>query len=260
MKILLREFYGSQYLWKTAKYNNGKFYVEGEDVKETNIVSIINDNRKNYIECSCCGQVFRRGDRRFQTHKENAIKPETCFDCPHVYIDDQIITKRKLEVNPNGDFIEKLERDVKLFCYKAIGYTSITSDRAICDCKKRQCADAMENEIKDFFIKNPGVFDDIITIDGLLDNGYNVTVPDRGVNQYDIIVEDEYTIGVIINNIGIIDRFYVWYDGDKYVVYYSKRYNELLTEIGRKYSIWNRNGLTTEMRNEIKGKIAKLYN
>lgn len=264
MKILLRDYYDERYVWKTAKYNNHKFYVDGDSMMESNVVSIINDNRKNYIECSCCGQVFRRGDRRFETHKANAIKPETCFDCPHLCTENEMLTKTSFAINADGCFVRKTEEEVILTCAKG-GYWSnynIKSRDAINSCKKRLCADAEEINIVDFFTMNPGVFDDIITIDSLLDNGYDVMMHDRNGFAEDIIAEEDYTIGVIVNRLGIVDRFYVWYRGDKYNIYYSKRYNELYTNMNqnREYTIWNPVELGTEIRNEIKAHIAKLYN
>lgn len=262
MKILLRDYYGEKYAWKTAKYNEHKFYVEGESVKETNVVSIINDNRKNYIECSCCGQVFRRGDRRFETHKANAIKPETCFDCPHLCTENEMVTKTSFTIGYDGCFVRKIEEEVYLTCSRSgiWSYNGIMSREAINNCKKRQCADAEEINIVDFFTENPSVFDDIITIDSLLDNGYDVIMNERNGLQTDIIWEEDYTIGVVINHLGIVDRFHVWFNCDKYPVYYSKRYNELFTECRGAYAVWNPIGLNKEMRNEIKAYIAKLYN
>lgn len=262
MKILLRKFDGEQYVWKKAKYNNQKFYVDGASVRQTDIVSIINDNRKNYIECSCCQQIFRRGDRRFQAHKENAIKPETCFGCQNCRAENKTMAKQKFEFDPYRGFIEKVEYDVHLVCTETgyYSYYGIDSDVAIARCAKRQCANAVEIEIADFFTDYPGVFDDIITIDGLLDNGYNVSINgDLNVSEREIIITDDYTIGVCINKLGIVDRFYVWVDGDVYYIYYSKRYNELFCKRHGNYAIWEPYNITDDMENEIKNQIAKLY-
>ena len=260
MKILLRETDGEHYEWRTAKYNEGNFYVDGEKVRQTNIVSIVNDNRKNYIQCSCCGQVFRKGDRRFQKHKENAIKCETCFGCRSLYTENRIQTTKKYVMNPDGSFSEKIENNVELYCSKVSFWKtySIASDTAINNCPKRQCATATEMEIKDFFTEYRGAFDDIITIDSLLDNGYDVRISERSANRYDIEIYDDYTIGVQINPLGIVDKFYVWYEGDRYWLHYSRRYDELFYD-GLEYEVWNMDYMPTEMRNEIKEIIAKLY-
>ena len=50
MKILLREYNSEDYVWVTAKHNGEYFVVDGEIIEEYRIVSVINDNRKNYIK------------------------------------------------------------------------------------------------------------------------------------------------------------------------------------------------------------------
>lgn len=263
MKILLRKSDEGQYVWKTAKYNYDDFYVDGSTIHQTNIVSIINDNRNKYVKCSSCGKIFRRNDTHFEEHKANAIKPETCFGCRHICVDDRYTESRRFAVNPDGSFKEIMESSVRLQCEHSgmWSYYDINSERAINGCKKRQCANATKIEITDFFTEHPGVFDDIITIDKILDEGYDVSIkPNSSESSYDIDWGDDYTICVIINAIGIVDRFRVWFDGDDYVVYYSKRYNELYCDVnGRKYKEWKLDEMSTEIRAEIKQKIAKLY-
>jgi hypothetical protein len=261
MKILLREYDYKYYVWETAKYNNGKFYVNGRVQNENNIVSIMNDNRKNYVQCSCCGQVFRKGDKRFQQHKENAIKPETCFGCRHLYIGDSYINKSKFVCNPDGTFTEKLEKTVELQC-DTVGLWnnySINSEKAISGCKKRQCATAMELEIVDFFTQYPGAFDDIITIDSVLDEGYVASIGRGDGSSYDIVIEDDYRLGVFINSLGIVDCFYLWYEGDKHWFNYSKKYDELFMDNRDGYEPLKINGLPIELKDHIKNLIRKFY-
>ena len=114
MKILLRMYDDAEYVWKTAKYRNGHFYVNGNLCGESNIVSVINDNRKKYIQCSSCGKIFRKNDPKFEIHKQNAENPSTCLDCPHLYINTGRTTKQKFVINPDGSQVEKIEREVFL--------------------------------------------------------------------------------------------------------------------------------------------------
>lgn len=261
MKILLREYGMERYVWKTAKYNKGNFLVDGCVMRKSSIVSIMNDNRKNYIQCSCCGQVFRKGDKRFQRHKENAIKPETCFGCAALCTHEMYESKHRIVCNPDGTYSEKIERAVDLRCDSSSFWSSpsINSEEAIRRCKKRQCGSATEVEIEDFFTKYPGAFDDIITIDSILDEGYDVGILNNG-EAYDIVCEDDYTLGVYINRIGIVTYFYIWIDGDRYWFQYSKKYDELFTDHGEHgYVIFDIYEVSTELREEIKKLIRKFY-
>lgn len=262
MKVLLRAYGNRVYVWKTAKYNRGHFVVDECEQAWCNVVAVINDNRKKYVQCSSCGQTFRKGDPKFEEHKANAIKPETCFECEHLFVDDSFTESSKFFVRPDGTIGEKVVNSVRLSCTfgRCWAYPRITSDDAINSCSKRKCANATATEIKDFFTEYPGAFDDIITIDRLLDAGYDVGMTDRGDSTYDIEYnEDYYTIGATINKIGIVDRFYLWFEGDKYEVYYSKRYNKLFTVSRGDYVEWKHPDLTSRIETEIKTKIKNLY-
>jgi hypothetical protein len=176
---------------------------------------------------------------------------------------NEFVVSKKFTVNSDGTFSEKIERSVRLECNRTgfWSYYDINHPESINQCKKRQCGDAVEIEISDFFTEHPGVFDDIITIDALLDNGYHVNITNSGSSSCDIYAEDEYTLGVYINSLGIVDSFYVWYDGDKYTLYYSKKYEALFCEsAGGKYVLWSPFDMRTYLMDEIKAKIAKLYN
>ena len=261
MKILLRNYASQQYVWKTAQYRNGIFFINTNKIKQNNIVSILNDNRKNRVECSCCGETFRKGDPSFHAHKENAIKPETCFNCPNMTFEYDEDIKRTLKRDKDGSFIQKSTDRVTLRCTRSglWTYDNILSQEAINNCVKRRCANATEIEISDFFTKNPGAFDDILTIDALLDYGYNVDVCDCD-NYCDLDYEEEYSIGACINKLGIVDCFYVWYDGDRHYLYYSKKYNELFhSDLYNRYDPWFSWSMSDEMRNEIKNRIARFY-
>lgn len=260
MKILLRAYNGKRYTWETAKYNNGSFYVNGSEMSKCNIVSILNDNRKNYVQCSSCGQVFRRGDKKFEEHKAKAKSHEPCLGCTRLHIREAKTTNSKLIACPEGGFKETLTRNVVLECTNTgwFSYDSIMSDEAIQGCKKRQCENATEIEISDFFTKHPGAFDDIITIDTLLDNGYDVGYNYTSSEYEYPMVDDEYSLYAVINNIGIVDRFYVSYCGESWEVYYSKKYDKLFYDY-RGYATWDPIELDCMQVDEIKETIAKLY-
>lgn len=260
MKILLREYNRAPYVWVTAKYNENQFVVNGEKISQCRIVSVINDNRKNYIQCSCCGQTFKRGSRKFQIHKENASKPQTCFDCPYLKTENERIMASKYTMDENGNATQILERSVRLVCgrYGYWEHPLINSEDAVCYCKKRQCADATEMEITDFFTEYPGAFDDIITVDKLLDMNIPITLKNNRSTEWEFALEDDYTIGVSVNRLGIVDHFFVWFEQECYYVYYSKKYNEIYWDCGQ-YTPFYLEEMDNSTREEIKEEIAKLY-
>lgn len=262
MKILMRRWNGQDYVWKTAKYNKNKFWIDGCEVTTTKVVSVINDNRKKYVQCSSCGQVFRKGDARFERHKEMSASPETCFNCPNMVVDTAYRVGTKYRIDENGEFIETSERSVCLKCSKGSlwNYKDITSDEAISHCAQRQCKTAGEVEIKDIFTRLPGVFDDIITIDRLLDAGYDVYFETRMETCHQIKHEDYLDLYVYINEIGIVDRFVVYIHGNEHMLYYSRKYDELFTIRNGDYELFTpEHYWYSDVCYKVKEEIAKLY-
>ena len=260
MKILLREYNGIPYVWMTAKYDEDHFIINGERVEETRIVSIMNDNRKNYIRCSCCGKVFKKGSHKFQIHKENASSPQTCLNCPALKGENERVVASKYTMDEDGNARQILERSVRLVCgrYGYWSHSDINSDEAIECCRKRQCANATEMEITDFFTEYPGAFDEIITSDNLLDIGCHFTLKPNGGREVNFVSEEDYAISAYANRYGIIDRFYIWYEGEDYSVWYSKKYHELYWDCGN-YEVFYLEEMDESTREEIKNHIAKLY-
>ena len=259
MKILLRNYAYQQYVWVTAKYKDGHFVVNAEPQEERNVVSVINDNRKNYIQCSSCGKLFRKNDPKFEIHKRNSASPSTCLGCRHLYTENADLVKSKYIMNPDGTFTEKTERNVELVCsnYGMYSHYNINSDQLLIRCKFRQCEYASPEEIHDIFTDMPGVFDDIITMDKLFDVGYKGVYPSYHGNR-EVLLQSKYEIYANINNLNIIDSFTLFLKDAYWVLFYSKKYNEVFTvDSNGKYVIWD-SGL--DCQDEIKKDIMKLYN
>lgn len=260
MQILLRTYGDEQYVWMQSKYDEGRFVVNGEEINETNIVSIINDNRKNYVQCPCCGKVFRRGSHKFEDHARDAASPKVCFNCPYVCASNVQTTKSEYIINTDGTYSKKIEQNVQLECSRGYlrSYPRIDSITAIANCKLRQCEDATEKEIEDIFTLCPGVFDDIITVDKILDIGY-VGIPERLYQHTLYKLNTTYDITAYVNSLSIVDQFIIDVDDWSSSVWYSKKYDEIFMNVEGRYAPWTSCGLTTQQREEIKEIFANLY-
>lgn len=260
MKILLREYKNEQYVWVTAKYDGYKFIVDGRTQYETNIVSVINDNRKNYVKCSSCGKMFPKKGKKFAKHQEEARTIKPCIDCRSLHTGEVSITKPKYIYNDDGTFTKKTETVVDLFCNAHFWTTPrCMSEDAINNCKLRQCGTAKGEEIHDTFTDLPGIFDDIITVDKILDNGYEqINWQDACVAEYSI--NSSIGLRAYVNRLGIVDKFYIdTYEYGGYV-WYSKKYDEFFTYSSHDtYTIWMPRGLNKEDELGIKAYIRKLY-
>lgn len=255
MKILLREYDGKEYVWVTAKYNGEKFVVNDKTVDEWKIVSVINDNRKNYIKCSSCGKIFPKKGKQFSKHKAEAETDAPCMKCERLRINERSACIRKFVPCDDGTYTMKQETHVDLMCrYSTWNSYNINSDYVKQLCKFRQCSTAYTMEIADTFTIWPGIFDHIITVDKILDHGYEA-ISYYDENMTDYLMDSRLGISVYINKLGIVDRFYISNRDEDRTVWYSKKYNLLFTndENGH-YTIY-----CSDQDNETLKYIANIY-
>ena len=260
MKALLRNYDGQYYVWKTVKFDNGRFQADGMTLCEQDIVSIVNDNRKNYVACSSCGRVFSKGTDKFEIHKQESETITPCLSCSQLGVYDRVTYKRKFEMNEDGTFKEKTEGAVVLKCNNCGHWNRplITSDEAKQRCLKRQCGNARAVEIEDTFTKYPGLFDEIITSDRIDEVGYKDKMDWDG--SYTYTLNGRNKIEANVNMYGIVDGFTVYYEDDYWTVYYSKKYDKFFTvNCGGYYTEFDPPYLGEKTRKYIENKIAALY-
>ena len=254
MKILLREWGDEVYVWKDATYETNGFRIDDSIIQECNIVSILDDNRKRYFKCSKCGEVFRKGSAQWKKHIEAVTDTSRCFDCKYLTEQNLNITKQKYTKLPDGRYSTVKHGDCKLMCTKQWYTYGIDEPAARENCQYNQCTRATQNAITDIFTDYEGVFDDIITIDQVVKNGYTEMYD----KQYKLKAKN--TIWANTNSLNIVDSFDVSYRSYGWKVFYSKKYDELFMIGNRgKYNIFRSYNLPDTARENIKAKIASLY-
>ena len=259
MKILLREHRRIQYGWWTTKYDGQGFIVNGRSIVECDIVSIINDNRKNYIRCSNCGKIFPKNGKKFEKHKAESSSLTPCFGCHRMRTRELSNPTKKYVSNSDGTYTEKYETRVELECSKGLWVNwKCNSSEAINDCVYRQCAKANEEEITDIFLELPGVFDDIITVDKIIDYGYE-EIGYFDDNGAEYLIDGECCLSASINSMGIVNKFIInAYDYYGYI-YYSKKYDMFFSGDGNgKYVHWEPYAESFDIE-EVKKHIRKIY-
>ena len=263
MKILLREHQGEQFVWHKAKYNGTYFVVQDNyTIREENIVSVMNDNRKNYIKCSSCGAIISKKGNAFAKHKEESCGISPCIDCRQLRVDYfGKLPKKQYVQNDDGTYIEKSKGHVKLLCnYRTYENAPLDYPEVIRRCPKRQCVNANGDEIVDTFTTFPGLFDEIITVDKLLDCE-GVTRVYYGDTWSEYLLSDKNDIRALVNSLGIVDRFFYDIGFESNTLYYSKKYKALFRYDNdgeySKYTKFTEND--SDYYEEIKTCIEKLY-
>ena len=258
MKVLLREN-GQPFQWVEATWDGDFHFQNGNHIKESNIVSIEEDNRKNLIRCSVCGQVFKKNSKAFNNHQHASSTSESCLTCPNLHQEKVNNMKCNFTLQEDGTYVRTTKDQVVLKCHQSWRYSyDINSEEARQNCAYRRCANATAKPIEDFFTKNPGAFDDLITIDRILESGAKYENTYAGKEYYKLKTKNK--IEAIINSLNIVEKFRIYYKVDYWDVVYSKKYNKLYFCGTYKYEEWQKPWeMSTESYEYIKKKIAELY-
>ena len=263
MKVLLRNYDGEQYVWKKAEMKSAtKFALEdGGEARQVDIVSISRDNRKKFVKCSACGDIIRNTPEAIKEHRDRASTSATCFGCPYLRESGGKQLSAKYTLQEDGSYIVNTKKSTKLVCKISYRYYDINSPEAREYCRFKQCATAEMKAIEDVFTKYPGAFDDMITVDKVLDNGFTEREEYDMRNEVHYKLKARNNITAVVNKLNIVDKFVIDYRSHRYNVIYSKKYNKLFTMSNGRYivcdSIW---GIPDTTFENIKAKIASLYN
>jgi len=262
MQVLLRAYNGECYVWKQAKFNGLRFVVENNPVPYERIVSVQNDNRKNYLLCPSCFEVVKRDPKKIAQHKKGHNNWKKCLTCEYFYPNCVETISRKTVMNKDGSYTHKEIHKVVPQCTSNSywSYANIGTEDAEGKCKYCNCATTELQDIHDIFTDQPGVFDDIITVDKVIDAGYT-TKSKFSASCYGYRLNGQNDIEAIVNGINIVDHFIVRVCGKKYRVFYSKKYDKLYWANDEgKYVVFNGRNAGAIAYVEIKEQISKLYN
>ena len=264
MRVLLRSCSnGDQYVWKKAEMKDAKTFAleDGNYVCQAGIVSISRDNRKKFVKCSSCGALIRNTPEAIKEHTNRASTSASCFGCPYMREGNGKQLSAKYTLQEDGSYVVNTKKSTKLYCRASFKFHDINSQEAREICRFKRCATAEMRPIEDIFTNYPGLFDDIITVDKILENGFTekIEYKHRGVTYYKLKGKNHIT--AIVNKLNIVDRFVICYRNQSFDVVYSKKYNKLFHIDGGSYYGYNSSEFIPDKTlKSIKEKIASLYN
>lgn len=260
MKVLIRNFGDKVYEWVDAVYDKHQFRIDDTPVDETAIVSVMNDDRSDYVRCDCCGAIVKSIAAEIVAHQNKYKSCEACFDCRHLRENALRKVEVKYDLQEDGTYLAKKSIEVNLECGAVYwDRPSINSDQAREVCAFRGCVNSHMIPVSDIFIEKPGIFDEIITVDKIIEVGYKNA--DRFPNStigYRLKGKNE--VYAVVNKLNVVDYFHITYRGDWWSVFYSKKYDEFYTFGCRgKYEKWNGYRMPSTTFEYITNKIKKLY-
>lgn len=255
MKILLREHRCKMYAWHDATYDDAlNFRVDGKYVRGNNVVSVIDDDATKYVRCPECNSIFVADSEEAKAHVSRQFKITNCYQCKHLRVYDRISSGQEFIPMPNGKFLYTQTGEAELRCGAAYPTSNITSPDMPNKCPMMLCNGVALQPVETFFTKYPGAFETIITVDKLLECGLqeeaNGRFPIKGRNK----------LYARVNDLGIVDCFYLLYHNQSCDLYYSKKYKKCFYANGQGYTpLQDNSHIPYETATYIIKKIEALY-
>lgn len=254
MKVLVRNHNGQEYVWKEATYKNSLYIVKGYSYGVAEIVSVMDDDRGNLVKCSACGEYFTKDSPEIEKHKNRYKDINTCFKCDVLYCRPTGDNKTTYEQMDDESYNRVVKTPCNLSCDHGWYTYPIGSPEAQEGCKHKPCATATMLEIEDIFTKHPGIFDDLATVDKVVEIGY------KSVDGNNYKLNGRNNIVAHVNSVGIVDHFTFHYGSDWFNLVYSKKLDKLFNLGYYNYEEWNPDWLSESTKTYVKNKIAELYN
>lgn len=263
MKAILRDYNGEHFVVKEIERNpDGSYTVdENRKVKETNILTIIDNEKCKRVVCSHCGEIMPNTKRVIENHRNAHKTHEGCMKCSNLKYNPNNMFNVKYSLNEDGTFTRSLKDSGTLVCNNGYyRHHNITGESWNKDCKYKGCADAKFDPLTTFFDKYAGAFDDMITVDAI--DGFKDVYDSGGYTR--IQLKARGNIFAYVNKKGIVEWFRVNTRYDIQDLFYSKKYDKFFKkEMSDKYSevtrcpLWS---VSSDRWEYIKGVIRKLYN
>ena len=261
MKILIRNWQDSHYVWKDVEWLRGRFFLDDIEIYHTNVLAVKDDEgiAENYVMCVHCGAMVKNDLESIEAHYVETEAKRDCFKCDRLR--ERVQTQEILSFKKKDDGTYDLTKNVNAYLVcKQDYYNSpeINSDRAKQICQYCQCRRRGIQKINDIFFNYPGVFDKNITVDALIEGKYAFSAYADGYFQYDLKCRN--TVKACVNDAGIVDHFIVKSKGYVYRAYYSAKYDKLFwTDNGCFYTENTPYHMTENKLEMAMKKITALY-
>lgn len=247
--------------WKEADWNGRCYTVNDNNIAQTEVIAVKGLPSNKYVKCTHCGTIIRNTPAEIAKHKRRGTSSEICFSCKYCNTSDTCIKSEKYTKLDNGKYVITKKTESKLICKRQYGRSpEIDSEGARLGCMYSGCVTTSYPVLKDFFHIYPNAFDELITVDKILKNGYRQRASYGSETQYTLKARN--TIVAHVNKQNIVVAFTIFYKDVNAKVMYSPKYDKLFSCSHVNYAEWNPSSYywPDDVQERIKNKIASLYN
>ena len=259
MKILLRKYGDEYYVWKTATFSNGEYYIDSERVRQIEILAVKDANANEYVICKNCGEKILNNPESIEQHYAERERQKNCLTCKRAMPYNIGMKERTFVSDENGNYHVVEKYTANLRCQSS--YADINSESSALHCDFMQCRHMGVKPFGDMLMQYPDMFETQITVDALQKKGYQhvgLTL-ERSGDYFKYDMKSRGTVWACVNECGIVDHFACSYKYNVFYVYYSEKYNKLFFNRNGKYDENRPYTLSDAKYNFLMTKIPELY-
>ena len=258
LRVLLR----SDYKWYDARWDGRtKFLsINKNHLNAVEIVAIENDPRTKYVQCTKCHSIIKNTKKALREHARLGLSSKSCLTCKQLGSRNETTLKESLVKNDDGTYTRTKKTVCSLVCDNSWSHPSIESATARQCCIYSRCHEQSVARIEDFFIKYPGAFDEMATVDTLDMSKWDVDYK-YSDNSVRLKRKGRYSMYAHITNLGIIDRLECHYRSCTYRIVYSKKYDKMFAIMYGEYKelIAANQIFSTQYYNELMKIMRNIY-
>lgn len=256
MQILLRNDKDKYYVWKEAKFQNNKYYVDGLWRSDVNILAVKDFEDADKVTCKCCGVLINDDPESIERHFVEEEAKRDCLKCDRVSTYNERYSYEQ-QITPNGDGTYKITNscNARLRCRDS--WIDINNENITTGCKHYAHRRMGVEKLGGIFTKYPDLFAKQITVEALKEKGYGYRRCYNGWYQYDMNLRN--TLFAYVNECGIVDHFKCSYKYDTRTFYYSATQGKLFYENSGRYVEGKPYEFSEAKYNSMKKKIEALY-
>lgn len=232
MKALMKDYMGEQLVYVNVKYSKEGFIDQNNSViRQSNILDIYRDNRKNMVVCSNCGEMIKNTPEDIDKHWMEKAKHKNCFTCQYARERSRPkLIKKTVMPDPNneGRYIVNSKYSTEMYCNNSYGYIDINTPAADLHCAFLACQRATYRKFTDFFLEYPHAFEVLPTVDMLIEKKWKIQ---ETSDRYLVYTNPKMkTLTACVNSKGVVVEFKVKGVSKGYnaVVMYSKKYDKII--------------------------------
>lgn len=226
-KKQMRIFDRDTFTWLDAKFDptTGYITVRGNEKRIADIIAIENDSRVKYVRCTKCGAYVRNTKKYLAEHAARGSNSKACLSCPRMRLANIQQSHTSFVKNEDGTYSKTEKAKCDLICGQTRNNYKIDSTEARGVCMYRQCSADTLKPIDDVFLKYPGLFDDMATVDDLGEKNWKFGYNYGKYSKF--VYTGRYNLEVYVAKVGIINYFSWDYRNSTYNIMYSSKYDKL---------------------------------